>query len=173
VVLVAAGSLGSAEAQGERISCPESQCGGWIVRSEKNLLDDTQTVTLRLRSEEDGRYLILTCRSRVASFSIGWNTLVQRDSMGCPGCGTPYPYDVKEVTSRLGTSPAVTANWRVSDDVLQKATSYTGHTMTLVAQLLAVNRFVAEIIKGSSAVTGVWYVTGLNVAIRPLRAACS
>jgi type VI secretion system protein VasI len=75
------------------------------------------------------------------------------------------------VTTRIGSSPAMTKSWSLSTD--SKATFYPGSPVSFIKGLMAADTLVAQATPYSeSPVTVTFPITGLTDKIAPLRAAC-
>jgi type VI secretion system protein VasI len=136
--------------------------GKWRVSTTIDPLDDSTTVVLILYADSgksiwgDPIALVLRCDSKVTEAYINWHT---------------YLGDEAHVTWRIGDASATTAKWSLSTD--WEATFYPYDTIAFIRQLLAADRFVAQVTPyGESPITAVFDLTGLANAIPPLQEAC-
>jgi type VI secretion system protein VasI len=147
----------------EPLGVRSDSSGRWEARTETSPLDDSQTEYLMLRATTGtARFgmpvaFVIRCQNRKTEAYIAWS-----EYLGSGGA---------DVLTRLGTSSARAQNWSLSSD--GRATFVPGNVPDFVQQLAAVGRFVAQVTPyNESPVTATFDVGGLQVAIRPLRAAC-
>lgn len=136
--------------------------GAWQVSVKTNPLDDTKTVILTLKAKGarskygESIYLGLRCKSNTTQVYIRWN-----DYLGSEA----------DVTTRVGTKRAKTKRWSISTD--SQATFYPKNYIAFIKELLAVDKFVAQVTPyNENPVTVEFDLTGLGNAIRPLRETC-
>ena len=136
--------------------------GDWVSRTSTNPVDDTPTVMLALQAEGGGTLnrnmprLILRCRSSKTDAYINWDD---------------YIADRTQVTYRIGSQEARRKVWSTSTD--NTVTFYPDNDVAFIKSLLAVDRFVARVAPhNEDPVTAVFDLTGLAVAVRPLRSMC-
>ena len=127
-----------------------------------NLLDDTRTVTLILKSDSVRSHLtqpvvlVIRCLSKKIELFVEWN-----EHFG----------DSANVRMRVGAEEAETRMWPLSND--HQATFYPGNTVELVTALFKVNQLVLQVSPlNENPVTAVFDPTGLQEAIRPLQETC-
>ncbi len=137
--------------------------GQWQVLDQINPLDDTRTVALVLYATSGkSRFgvpvgLILRCQSHRTQAYVNWNEYLGSDDA--------------VVTSRLGPSEAKTRSWNLSSD--HEATFVPGNIPEFIQQLAVVNTYVVQVTPyNESPITATFDLTGLQTAMRPLRAAC-
>lgn len=101
--------------------------------------------------------LTLRCQSGKTEASVNWG-----ESLGP---------DEAVVTSRLGGFKADVRAWSLSDD--KEATLVPGNIPQFIQQLASANSYVVQVTPhNESRITATFDVSGLRVAVRPLRAAC-
>jgi hypothetical protein len=104
--------------------------GNWSVKIDTNPIDDSKTVTARIKAQSadtsrgEVPTLALRCMSNKTEIIIGWNNFL----------GTEYQY----VTTRIGSKDAVREPWSLSTD---KASTF--HTEPIA--------FIRSMLKESSA----------------------
>ena len=126
-------------------------------------MDDTRTVVLSLRASGgqstrgEPILLVLRCRSGETEAFIRWN-----DYLGL---------DEARVTTRIGNAKAETRSWNISTDNL--ATFYRRNDVEFIKALLNTDRFLAQVTPyGENPVTATFDITGLSIAVVPLRETC-
>jgi type VI secretion system protein VasI len=144
--------------------------GNWIVTKDRNPIDDSVRVVLRLEaSTGKGRFgetisFIGRCQSKETEAYIVWNSYLGDD-------GSSVYDDWKYVTIRIGEQKAVQQKWDVSTD--HKATFAPRWAGDLLKQMASANQFIAQTTPyGESPVTAIFDTTGLRAALAPLADAC-
>jgi type VI secretion system protein VasI len=136
---------------------PLGDVGKWEVDIKTNPVDDSRTVILILKEEDQKAGLILRCQQGKPEVYIGWLNYLGSDE--------------PSVLTRVGDQPAETRRWSLSTD--KRATFYPGDDGKLMLELEGVDRFVAQVTPYSeSPVTAVFDVRGLSKAIEPLASTC-
>jgi type VI secretion system protein VasI len=141
----------------------QSGIGEWQVETEINPMDDSRTVTMILLSSSGERgyrgapVLVLRCQSNRTDVYINW-----RDFLGS---------DDIRVTTRIGSEEPVTRRWSLSTD--KTASFYRGSDVEFIQSMFGAERLVAQTIPyNSDPVTAIFNITGLEMAVAELRAAC-
>ena len=137
--------------------------GRWVVNDTTNPLNDTRKVSLFLEASSGrspyGRPvgLVLRCQDSKTEVFVAWNAFISDDE--------------GDVTMRVGTDEAETANWSKSSD--NEATFYPGDAPQLIQRLITANRLVLQTTPyQESPITAIFDLAGLANAVKPLRAAC-
>jgi len=139
--------------------------GMWEVVEEVDPLDDSISVFAALQASEGRSFshpeavLVLRCMDDESDFYVYWGGPLDFEGEGV------------EVVSRVGRATAETQRWGLSTD--KEATFFLGDAAKLIEALANEERFVAQIRPpGSSPVTAVFELRGVEAAIAPLREAC-
>lgn len=142
---------------------PVSGVGKWDVQDERNPIDDTRTVVLRLAADSGTNKwnkpiaLYIRCKSNQTEMYIAWN-----DYLGM---------DTSRVVTRVGTLKAETKSWQNSTD--NQATFYPGSPIGAIKTMMQHEAFVAQVTPyNESPVTATFDLRGLTNAITPLRETC-
>lgn len=145
--------------------------GGWTVRTETNVLDDSPTVFLRLVADRGANHygddvtMIARCKSNRTELFINWNDYLGDDSYNNRGSW-------KRVVVRLGDSPAVEQQWGTSTD--SQATFAPDWAGNLLRQMVREDRMVVQTTPyNESPVTAVFDIRGLEPGLRQLASTCN
>ena len=137
--------------------------GLWQVTDRPNPLDGTHTVVLVLRATTGTSRsgipvgLTLTCQSGRTEAYVNWS-----ESLGSAEV---------VVTSRVGGFKADVRAWPLSSD--NQATLVPGNIPQFIQTLASATSYVVQVTPpNESRITATFDVSGLKVAVRPLRAAC-
>lgn len=151
------------------VEVSEGSTGKWDISRDKNPLDDTERVILRLVAESgtsrwnDRIVFIARCQSTETEAYIVWN-----DYLGNDG---DYRREYKNVTVRVGAEQASTQRWTLSTD--SKATFAPDWAGTLLKKMTAANAFIAQTTPyNESPVMAIFDTTGMEEAMRPLMEVC-
>lgn len=143
--------------------------GKWSVDRDKNPIDDTERVVLRLTADSgvsrwnDEISFIARCRSNETEAYIVWN-----DYLGNDG---DHRNEFKNVTVRIGDDKATVERWTLSTD--SKATFAPEWAGTLLQKMAASDRFIAQVTPyNESPVTAIFDTTGMAAALEPLMEVC-
>lgn len=138
--------------------------GDWVVDESVNPLDDTPMVVVSLKATSGAARsgevteLVLRCLSTKTEVYLNWNASLGRDGAA--------------VTTRVGSEPAITRRWGLSTDA--RETFYPADDTAFIRQLVAVDRLVAQVVPvGEDPIVAVFRLYGLEVVVKPLRAACN
>ncbi|MCM2303552.1 MAG: type VI secretion protein [Elusimicrobia bacterium] len=138
--------------------------GKWMVRSEKNPIDDSTTASASL--EATGSHskwdkpitLVLRCKSGKAEAYIIWQEYLGSDSAA--------------VLARIGQADAQSEEWPLSSD--NTSTFYPGDTITFFGNLIKEAKFIAQVTPYSeSPRTAIFDLRGIKNAIRPVLDTCA
>ena len=134
----------------------------WRVHEDIDAFDDSRIVVLVLDADEglsrwgDSITLLIRCQTQSPDVYIVWGDYLGSEAM---------------VTHRIGSGKAVTREWSLSTD--SEATFYPSNTITLLKELIAVDRFVAQVTPYSeSPVTAIFDTHGLENVINPYKDIC-
>ncbi len=136
--------------------------GQWLVKTEINPVDDSNTVTLYLEAEsgkgilDDTVSLIVRCQSNKTDLHINWHSYLGNEA---------------RVLTRIGDATAQTSLWDISPD---KEGSFRKAPIGFLKEMMKASRLVAQITPyNENPITAVFNTTGLSSAIKPLRETCS
>ncbi|MEJ2622594.1 MAG: type VI secretion system-associated protein TagO, partial [Candidatus Thiodiazotropha sp.] len=136
--------------------------GKWVVIENKNPIDDSITVTMRLTaSTGESKYgdkisLVARCKNNNTEFYINWHDYLGNDAY---------------VLTRNGSNKAVEKEWSISTD--KKSSFHPDGTITFLKDMMDSNKFLAQITPYSeNPVTAIFDTTGMSNAIKPLRHVC-
>ena len=136
--------------------------GQWLVNTQINPVDDSNTVTLYLEAEsgkgilDDTVSLIVRCQSNKTDLHINWHSYLGNEA---------------RVLTRIGNAKAQTSLWDISPD---KAGSFRKGPIGFLMEMMKSSRLVAQITPyNENPITAVFDITGLSSAIKPLRETCS
>ncbi|SKA55056.1 type VI secretion system-associated protein TagO [Enterovibrio nigricans] len=137
------------------------EAGNWEVTEIVNPIDDTETVTIRLREmPSDNRWrepidLVARCRNGRTELFISWNNF-----LGGEG----------NVLTRVGNEKAVGAHWRLSND---KRTTFHSRPMAFLKTISTSDKLVAQITPyNETPITAIFNTSGLESALGPIRDTC-
>jgi ribosomal protein L37E len=136
--------------------------GKWIVSTEKNPADGTNTVTLALvadegRSRRDKKVsLILRCKSGKTDLYINWKDFLGNDA---------------RVLTRVGSENTVTRQWSLSTD--KRASFYPGSPIRFIKKMTKNDTLVVQATPhNGSPIAATFDIRGLENALKPLQKAC-
>lgn len=142
----------------------EPSAGDWLVQTQKNPIDDSQTTFVGLEAEQGSSrwgepvYLVIRCKSNKTEMWINWEDYLGSDRI--------------MVTTRIGDQEAETRPWSLSTD--KKSSFYLGSPIGFIKRMMGADSFVAQTTPyNENPVTAVFNTSGLESAIEPLRANCS
>jgi type VI secretion system protein VasI len=137
--------------------------GLWQITDRTNPLDNTRTVILVLRATTGTSRsgipveLTLRCQSGKTEAYVNWS-----ESLGS---------DEAAVTSRVGRFKSDVQAWSLSSD--KEATVVPGNIPQFIQTIASIGSYVVQVTPpNESRITATFDVSGLRVAMRPLRAAC-
>lgn len=144
--------------------------GKWIVKRDKNPIDDTERVTLVLESDTGrGRLnrpvvFVARCQSEKTEVYINWNAYVGDDS------GSAYG-DWKYVTIRVGSDTAEQQRWDIATS--RDATFAPDWPGNLLKRMAGTDQFIAQLTPyGESPITATFKTTGLATGLQNIKSAC-
>ncbi len=146
------------------VSAPTQGVGKWHVRVSKNVLDDTDQVSLSLDADEpySDINMIIRCKSNQTDLYINWNDYLGDDSVGD---------DQKFVIVRVGNSKAQEQRWDISTD--SKATFAPSSPIPLIKATMKVDHVIFQTTPYNESPKTVQFdVIGLAGAIVPLAKTC-
>lgn len=163
----------SVEDSDSRLSCYDLEygrnpnvapsAGDWLVQSQKNPIDDSQTTFVALEAEQgsskwgEAVSLVIRCKSNKTEMWISWEDYLGNDRV--------------MVTTRIGNQEAETKPWSLSTD--KKSSFYFGSPISFIRRMMSANNFVAQTTPyNENPVTAVFNTSGLESSIEPLRANC-
>ena len=146
--------------------------GKWILRTETNPVDGTETTSATLPAVEDGSRgrssieLVLRCESNQTMILIDWGEYLRSDS--------------PTVTTRVDSLPPATAKWSRSPDKRASIYKPLGPKNTreqriksFARQLLGAEKLAARLLPNEgSSVTAVFELHGVAAALKSVRRAC-
>ncbi|MBF9150048.1 type VI secretion system-associated protein TagO [Novosphingobium jiangmenense] len=142
----------------------------WITSEDKNPVDDTKTVRATLLSADgkssmgDSVSLTIRCESNKTELFVNWADYLGDDS-------NDVYEDWKNVTVRVGDTPAKVERWDISTD--SKATFAPGSIVKLIKDMAASKRLVLKTVPyNENPVTAVFDLTGIEKAVQPIAKEC-
>jgi type VI secretion system protein VasI len=155
----------------QAVAVPEAvaKAGKWTVSRDKNPVDDSERVILRLEAESgtsrwnDPIVFIARCQSDDTEAYIVWS-----DYLGNDG---DFRNEYKNVTVRIGSEQASTQRWTVSTD--SKATFAPDWAGGLLKQMAGSDKFIAQVTPyNENPRTAIFDTTGMAQAMEPLMEVC-
>lgn len=144
--------------------------GAWSVHNSGNSLDDTKTVTISLTSKSgvsrngDPIVFIGRCKSNKTEVFVDWRDFLGDDSRDVYSAW-------KDVTIRIGKTPAKTQRWGISTD--RKVTFAPDWPGTLLKELLDQEVLVLQTTPyGENPTTAIFDVSGLRNVLGELATTC-
>jgi type VI secretion system protein VasI len=141
---------------------PAKGPGKWVTDRAKNLVDDTENVTITLAGEGGlSRWsaritLIVRCQRAKTELAINWDN---------------YLGSKPRVMTRIGAGEAETKTWLVAPD--NNTSILPGDSIGFIKRMLTAEKFVAQVTPFSNTpVTAVFDTAGLDEAIKPVEEVC-
>jgi type VI secretion system protein VasI len=135
--------------------------GHWELKNSINPMDDSSTVTLRLKATtgESARgksiWLYIRCQSNKTDLFVQWGDYLGSDVF---------------VTSRVGKQKSVTNEWNISTN---SKSAFVPNPIPFIKNMMKSNKFVAQVTPyNENPVTATFYTTKLETVIKPLRNEC-
>ncbi|MBK5072236.1 type VI secretion protein [Budviciaceae bacterium CWB-B4] len=148
---------------------PAINKGNWMITQKVSPIDDSKNVVISLyadrpiETKSNGKsmpLLTIRCAEKKTSFYVYWDTYLGSKSL--------------EVTHRLDSDKALTERWDISTD--NKAVFYSdwnGGAKAIIKQLNGKDKLFMQLTPyGSSPVSAIFYLNGMDNALKPVRDAC-
>jgi len=143
-------------------SAPAKGPGKWVTDRAKNLVDDTETVTITLAGEGGlSRWsaritLAVRCQRAKTEVAINWDS---------------YLGSKPRVMTRIGTGEPETKTWLVAPD--NNTSILPGDSIGFIKRMMTTDKFVAQVTPFSNTpITAVFDTAGLDEAIKPIEGVC-
>jgi type VI secretion system protein VasI len=155
------------------VKSDENNMGKWVVTEDVSPIDDSKTVMLTLDADtpiqvrygEKTPYLVIRCKEKITEMYIGFDTFL--------GSNTIYP------TTRIDSEKAVSnMKWSIATNhssmFYHSSNNKTSVKITdFLKNLQTKNKYFVQVTPYSeNPVNTTFTITGLDEAIKPLRAAC-
>lgn len=135
--------------------------GKWLVTTEANPVDDTQTAIAILTADSGtnkwGKSItfVARCKSNQTEAYINWDDFLGHDA---------------SVLTRIGSEKAKTNNWDLSSDY---KSTFSRQPVQFLKGMLKSNKLLAQITPyNDNPITAVFDITGFDAAVKPLRELC-